>query len=113
MINQLRLYDFDPALRGAFLDRFRDHASRIMRRHGFRILAMWTAESADRLRFVYLLSWADEAEMRARWAAFMADAEWTEVKRRTQAAHGEPVRAIEDIVLDPVDFSAALGEVRA
>ncbi len=45
MINQLRLYDYDPALEEPFLSRFRDHAARIMARYGFRILAMWTTRT--------------------------------------------------------------------
>lgn len=109
MINQLRLYDFDPALKGPFLDRFRDHATRIMAQHGFRILAMWTAETKERHRFVYLLSWTDQEEMQTRWTSFMADEEWTAVKRQSRiAAGGEMVISVEDIPLDPVAFSAAL-----
>ena len=40
MINQLRIYRIDPGTAGAFHDRFRDHAARIMGRHGFRILSL-------------------------------------------------------------------------
>jgi hypothetical protein len=109
MINQLRLYDVDPALREPFLRRFRDHAQRIMtERYGFRILAMWLSEQDGRLRFIYLLSWRDAAEMRAQWAAFMADAEWEEVKRQSRVGIGEMVQKVEDIPLGAVDFSAPL-----
>ena len=109
MINQLRLYDVDPILEGAFLDRFRHHAHRIMtERYGFRILAMWLAREEQRLRFIYLLSWTDAAEMKAKWAEFMADGEWERIKQDSRVGSREPVQAVEDIQLDSVPFSAPL-----
>ncbi len=109
MINQLRLYDIDPDLESAFLARFRDHAHRIMtERYGFRVLAMWLAREGQRLRFVYLLSWTDVAEMKAKWAEFMADGEWERIKQESRIGSHEPVRAVEDIPLDSVPFSTPL-----
>ncbi|MEM7722660.1 MAG: NIPSNAP family protein [Pseudomonadota bacterium] len=112
MINQLRIYTVPAANRGPFLDRFRDHAARIMARHGFRIQAMWMTEgeAGNDPKFVYLLAWKDRGELEARWAAFMADEDWAEIKRVTSAEHGTFVLGIEDLALDPVDFSAAIGE---
>jgi len=95
--------------RQPFLDRFRDHAARLMVVHGFKIQAMWTADTKDRCRFVYLLAWADEAEMEAGWSAFMANEEWQEIKRITAAEHGDFVLGIEDMMLDAVPFSAPIG----
>jgi len=111
MINQLRIYDVPPHNRTPFLDRFRDHAARLMADHGFRIQAMWTEEAEGRLRFVYLLTWTDRQEMDAAWAAFMANDEWARIKADTAAQHGDMVLEIEDIVLTATDFSAAIGEV--
>lgn len=110
MINQLRIYDVPPENEGPFLDRFRDHAVRLMQTHGFRLQAMWTEETRDRLRFVYLLAWRDAAEMKDCWAAFMADAEWARIKKETSTQHGTFVLGIEDIVLTPTAFSSAIGE---
>ena len=41
MIHQLRIYEIFDQNKKAFHDRFRDHAWRIMRSHGFNILGMW------------------------------------------------------------------------
>ncbi|QDL91869.1 NIPSNAP family containing protein [Paroceanicella profunda] len=109
MINQLRLYQLFPATAAAFHARFRDHAARIMRGHGFRILAMWETGEGDSLAFAYLLAWADEAEMAAGWAAFMADADWARIKRETLET--PIVGRIEDRVLRPTEYSAALGDI--
>ncbi|MCE8009155.1 NIPSNAP family protein [Aestuariivita sp.] len=111
MINQLRIYQVPPGNRGPFLDRFRDHAARIMTdRYGFRIQAMWTSDADEALRFVYLLAWNDEDEMADCWAAFMADAEWKDIKAATAAEHGDFVLGIEDLILHPTAFSHPIGE---
>ncbi|WP_245471091.1 NIPSNAP family protein [Bradyrhizobium genosp. SA-3] len=62
-------------------------------------------KSGDRTEFAYLLQWPDEAAKSSAWAAFMADAEWTEIKRVSHAEHGLMVGQIEDRLLVPVDYS--------
>ena len=89
MIQQLRIYEIFDNNKAAFHARFSDHAARIMRaRYGFRIVAMWETRFGDRTEFAYLLEWPDETTKSAAWSAFMADAEWSEIKRVTHAEHG-------------------------
>jgi hypothetical protein len=110
MIQQLRIYEIFERNKAALHARFRDHAARIMQtRYGFRIVAMWETRFGDRTEFNYLLEWPDEAAKTAAWAAFMADAEWSEIKRVTHAEHGLMVGKIEDRLLIPVDYSPANG----
>ena len=61
MIHQLRIYEIFEKNKGAFHARFRDHAARLMRRHGLRIVDMWESRAHERVEFVYLLEWKDEA----------------------------------------------------
>src|SRR6266571_2305928 len=110
MIQQLRIYEIFAKNKAQFHARFRDHAARIMQtRYGFKIVAMWETKFSDRTEFVYLLEWPDEAAKTAAWSAFMADAEWSEIKRVTHAEHGLMVGEIEDRLLTPVDYSPARG----
>ena len=104
-IQQLRVYEIFEGNKAAFHTRFRDHAQRIMKRHGFDILAMWESQRPERTEFVYILQWPDEATMKARWAAFMADEEWSRIKRETAAAHGPLVGNIEERILKRTDYS--------
>ena len=114
MIQQLRIYEIFENNKAAFHNRFRDHAARIMRtRYGFRIVAMWETRISDRTEFVYLLEWPDEAAKTAAWSAFMADAEWSEIKRVTHAEHGLMVGKIEDRLLVRTDYSPASSFSRA
>ncbi|GAA5082929.1 NIPSNAP family protein [Lysobacter panacisoli] len=107
-IQQLRIYEIFDDTRGAFHARFRDHAMRIMRRHGFDIVATWESRHDGRIEFVYLLQWPDEATLRERWAGFMADEEWARIKRETRA-QGPMVGEIEDRTLVPTDYSPVRG----
>jgi len=109
MIHQLRIYEIFDNNKSAFHARFRDHAARIMRRYDFQIVAMWETRFENKTEFVYLLEWPDEGTKTRQWAAFMADAEWTEIKRITSAEHGVLVGEIEDRVLTPLDYSPAKG----
>ena len=74
-----------------------------------RLVAMWETKFGDRTEFVYLLEWPDEATKTAAWSAFMADTEWSEIKRVTHAEHGLMVGQIEDRLLAPTDYSPAKG----
>lgn len=104
-VHQLRIYEVPRENRQVFHERFRDHAARIMAKYDFDIVAMWETEFDDRVEFVYLLEWPDEATMTARWEAFMADEEWAEIKRRTAQQHGTYVNGIEDRTLRLTDYS--------
>ena len=107
MIHQLRIYEIFDDNRDAFHARFRDHAARLMKKHGFRIVDMWEARTERRREFVYVLEWADESAKERAWKDFMADEEWSAIKRETSARHGTMVGAIEDRTLIRTDYSPA------
>lgn len=104
-VQQLRIYEVPKENIGVFHERFRDHAVRIMKRHGFEILAMWQSAHDGATEFLYLLTWRDLATMKSHWADFMADDEWAAIKRETSAKHGTFVNHIEDRVLCKTDYS--------
>ncbi len=108
MIHQLRIYEIFEHNKAAFHDRFRDHASRIMKSYGFVIIATWEAKTAERTEFVYLLSWPDEQTMRRAWEHFKRDEEWKKIKKITNAQHGDLVGAIEERTLIPTNYGPSL-----
>ncbi len=109
-VQQIRIYELFDGTKAAFLERFRDHAVPIMKRYGFNILAMWESRYEGHPEFVYVLEWESESQMKAAWASFMADEEWSQIKKRTGAQHGRMVGAIQDRVLRPVPASNASRE---
>ena len=104
MIHQLRIYEIFETNKDAFHTRFRDHAARIIKRHGLDIVAMWESKTEIRTEFVYLLRWPDERTKTEGWASFMADEEWNDIKRTTRD-RGSLVGQIEDRVLVMTDYS--------
>lgn len=104
-IHQLRVYGMNPPNRAAFDARFRDHALRIMRRHGFDVVASWYTD--DGAEFVYLLQWPDRAAMQRGWDAFMADEEWARIKRESTRGLDGPIMTeiLQDKVLLPADWT--------
>ena len=107
MIHQLRIYEIFEHNKQAFHDRFRDHAMRIMRKYDFDIVAMWEAKSGERTEFVYVLAWPDEPTMKDRWAKFMADQEWSDIKKQTARQHGKLVGDIQDRTMRLTAYSPA------
>lgn len=104
-VHQLRIYEIFDSNKQAFHDRFRDHAMRIMKKYDFDIVAMYEARNGERTEFVYVLEWPDEATMKARWTKFMADPEWSAIKKETAAKHGKLVGEIQDRTLRLTDYS--------
>ena len=112
MIHQLRIYEIFERNKAAFHDRFRDHASRIMKSHGFEIIAAWESKAGQRTEFVYLLAWPDEQTMRRAWDEFRADEEWKKIKKTTNAQHGDLVGVIEERTLIPTNYGPSIGRRR-
>lgn len=104
VVHQLRIYQIFDDTKQLFHDRFRDHAARIMARYDFKIISMWETRHGDRTEFVYLLEWPDEATMKDRWEKFMADEEWSEIKKQTRK-YGPMVGEIQDRTLVLTDYS--------
>ena len=106
-LQQLRIYEINRGNRDAFHKRFQDHALRIMRRHGFKIIDMWESDSGAKIEFVYLLSWPDRSTMDSRWRELLADQEWIDIKKQTAAQSGDLVRAVNSQPLIRVSYSPA------
>lgn len=104
-VHQLRIYEIPKENRQVFLDRFRDHALRIMEKYGFHIIGLWESEFNEKTEFVYLLEWKDEDTMKAARDKFMADKEWKEIKAEMAKLHGSFVNNIEDRKLKLTEFS--------
>ena len=93
-LHQLRIYEINRNNREAFHKRFQDHALPITNRYGFRIIDMWESDTGEKLEFVYILTWPDEATMELRWKEFLADQEWIAIKKQTATEIGILVREI-------------------
>jgi hypothetical protein len=104
-IHQLRIYEIFDDNKKVFYERFRDHAARIMKRYDFKIVAIWESKKDDKTEFVYLIEWPDAETMKDRWAKFLADKEWIDIKKQTGTRNGPLVGEISDRTLQLTDYS--------
>ena len=106
MIHEMRIYEVVPGRMPDMLARFRDHTTRIWKRHGIIPVAFWTTligESNNEL--TYILAWDSLAARETQWTAFATDPEWLRVKAETEK-NGMLVAKIRNQILAPTDFSA-------
>lgn len=106
-VQQLRIYELNRSNKDHFHQRFRDHALRIMKRHGFDVLDIWESDSVTKVEFVYLLAWPSKETMESRWKDFLADEEWIAIKKRTASESGTMVHSVNDRALSRMAYSPA------
>lgn len=104
-LHQLRVYEIIRDKREPFHQRFKEHALRIMKRHGFKVLDMWESDTVDKLQFIYLLEWTDAKTMEAKWKDFLSDQEWIDIKKRSAAERGDLVKSAVGQPLHRVSYS--------
>ncbi|MDQ1629503.1 MAG: hypothetical protein QOI54_3247 [Actinomycetota bacterium] len=106
MIHELRTYHCMPGRLPDVLHRFETVTLRLFERHGIRQVGFWTyAVGGPSQDLVYLLEWQSMADREARWAAFQADPEWIEARRRSEA-DGPIIASGTNAMLAPTTFSA-------
>jgi len=87
---ELRMYTADPTRDGVgdfeggideLHQRFREKEVEIFEKHGAEIIAVW--QSLDNPRtLIWMLAYRDRAHREEVWAAFSADPEWDELRRK-------------------------------
>ncbi len=105
MIHELRIYTPTDDNMGALLRRFRDHTLRLFDKHDIVSVGYWLNSIGGRSdELWYMLAFDDFAQREQAWAGFLADPEWLEVRRVTEA-DGPLVHHIENRILSPTSFS--------
>ena len=107
MIYELRVYHCLPGRLPALLKRFETATMRLFEKHGIRQLGFWTvAVGESNQDLVYMLQWESMADRDKRFAAFQADPEWIEARRKSEE-DGPLLASISNSILMPTSFSAA------
>ena len=103
---ELRTYKATPGNLDNLHARFRNHTTRIFRKHGMEVVGYWSPtseeERADTL--VYMLEHADQETATASWQAFIEDPEWAEVAAASNA-NGQILGGIEAKYMVATDYS--------
>ncbi len=103
---ELRTYTATPGNLDNLHARFRDHTTRIFRKHGMEVVGYWTPTSEDEREdtLVYILEHASQEAADASWRAFIEDPEWAEVAAASNA-NGQILGGIERKFMVATDYS--------
>lgn len=84
-VYELRIYTAMPGRLPDLLSRFGSHTLDIWKRLGIRSQGFWTPISGPSSNdLVYFIVWESLAQRETLWARFTQDAEWLDVRRRSE-----------------------------
>ena len=106
VVYELRTYTATPGNLDKLHARFRDHTTRIFRKHGMEVMGYWTPTDAEKAAntLIYVLKHNSREAADASWAAFIADPEWTVVAEASDA-DGPILGRIENEYMIATDYS--------
>jgi len=103
---ELRIYKATPGNLDNLHARFRNHTTRIFRKHGMEVVGYWspTSEEERGNTLVYMLEHADQETATTSWQAFIEDPEWQEVAAASNV-NGQILGGIERKYMVATDYS--------
>src|SRR5260370_22764142 len=103
---EIRTYTTNPGKLDALNARFRDHTTRIFKKHGMQNVGYWVPqdEPAHSNTLVYVIAHKSRDDAKQSWDAFRADPEWQKVQKESEAG-GKIVAKVESVFADPTDYS--------
>jgi hypothetical protein len=106
VIYEIREYTTVPGRMPALVKRFKNHTLEIFARFGMEVAFISLTElgANSNNELVYVLKFDSYDDMVTKWAAFLADPEWQEVRKASEA-DGPIVASISRRVLTPGPFA--------
>ena len=103
---EMRTYTTHPGKLDALNARFRDHTTRIFKKHGMENVGYWVPqdEPGHSNTLIYIIAHKSREAAKASWDAFRADPEWKKVAAESEAS-GKIVAKVESVFMDSVDYS--------
>ena len=103
---EIRTYTTHDGRLPALVERMGHGENKVFERLGMKPVGFFVANEAPKSEntFVYILSHESREKAKENWAKFRDDAQWKEIRQRSEAA-GPIVSKVENIFVDPTDFS--------
>ena len=102
---EMRTYTAAPDKIENVLSRFRDHTTKLFKKHGMTNIAYFkTIEKEGQSKLLYLLAHKSEDAGKASFDSFRKDPEWIKVRDESEK-NGKIVEKVESIYMSPTDFS--------
>lgn len=104
---EMRTYFAPPGKLDELHARFRNHTMKLFKKHGMENIGYWVPVDNKENKLVYLLAYPNRAARETSWKAFMEDPDWKAAHKASEA-NGKLVEKVDQIFLQPTDFSPAL-----
>jgi hypothetical protein len=103
---EMRIYTSPAGKSPNILARFRNHTTKLFKKHGMTNIAYWTSieKEGEQPKLIYILAHKSEDAGKASFESFRNDAEWIKVRDESEK-NGKIVEKIESIYMIPTDFS--------
>lgn len=101
---ELRVYYCNPGKLDALVDRFRDHAVPLFKKHGIDGLGYWIPTSNPDNAFYYLMAYPSKEARDASWKKFGEDPQWQEAAKKSEE-NGKLIARANIYFLKATDFS--------
>jgi NIPSNAP protein len=105
-IFEIRTYTTEDGRLDALNARFRDHTTRLFKKHGMTNVGYWTPEDAplSRNTLIYILAHPSKEAATKNWEEFRNDPEWKKVRDESEAS-GKIVSKVVSVFMDATDYS--------
>ena len=108
---ELRTYVTNEGKLPDLLKRFREHTCKIFEKHGMENIGYWVpvekADGADNT-LIYVIAHKSRDAAKASWAAFVADPEWKEAAKASEANGKILALKPESVFMTATDYSCAI-----
>ena len=103
---EMRTYTCVDGRLDALLTRFRDHTTKIFKKHGMENVGYWVPQDdpTHNNTLVYIIAHKSRDAAKRSWDEFRADPEWKKVAAESEA-NGKIVAKVESVFMDPTDYS--------
>ena len=100
---ELRTYTSNEGKLDALQARFRDHTTRIFKKHHMTNVGYWVPVDKPNT-LIYIISHPSLEAAKANWDAFRSDPEWQKVQKESEA-NGKLVAKVESVFMEASDYS--------
>lgn len=103
---EMRTYTSPEGKSPSILARFREHTTKLFKKHGMTNVAYWTTIEKDNAqpKLLYILAHKSEEAGKASFDTFVKDTEWIKVRDESEK-NGKIIEKIESVYMIPTDFS--------
>jgi uncharacterized protein YbaA (DUF1428 family) len=104
---EMRVYFAAPGKLDDLNARFRDHTMALFSKHGMENIGYWVPIDNKDNKLIYILAYPSKEAREASWKAFMADPDWKEVVKASEA-NGKLVNKVDSTFMTATDYSPAI-----